>query len=274
MAAAHASSGQSWWRRIAIASLSLAACAAPKPPPSVWPPDDFVLVVDELRERDGVPTVVRRCRVRADGLVVYGTATGPAIGDRRGLELPVLGRLAIYRLERQCVRALARAIDRCRVLEIEAVAGEPGGAESGQARVVWRAFGRHRELQAFGRVHGALADILAIVGAHLPEGEAFELPGVAERGLPAVVRGAPRPREDLLPAFEALREQARRAPGDAGLQLDAFALACRLGLRGEAEQLLAAWSSATAAERAERALFPEGEPLLLPERLAALLPGG
>ncbi len=252
--------------------LLAAACAAPKPSPSLWPPADFVLAVDELREQDGGFRVMRRCRVRADGLVVCGTVTGVAAGAEGGLSLPVLGRLALYRLEPACVRGLARRIERCRVMEIEPVSGDAADPAGRQARVCWQAFGRFRELQAFGRVHGALADLLAIVGAHLPEGEGFELPGVAERGQMPVVVGAPVPLADALAAFEALRGQAVRSPEDAALQLDAFALACHLRLRAEAEQLLAAWGAATAAVRAERALFPEGEAELTPERLAALLP--
>lgn len=254
--------------------LLFAACAAPKPPASLWPPSDFALTVEELREQGGVFRVVRRCRVRADGLLVYGTATGVVVGAERAPELPVFGRLALYRLEPACVRDLSRRVDRCRVLEIERESGAIDDPAGRQARVRWQAFRQFRELQAYGRVHGAFAELLAIVGAHLPEGEGFELPGVADRGQPAVVVGAPAPLLDALAAFEALRSQAMRTPADAALQLDAFALACHLGLRAEAEQLLAAWSAATAASRAERALFPEGEPEWTPERLAALLPRG
>lgn len=249
-----------------------ASCETPVPP-SIWPPPDFGLTVEQVDHELDAVQVTKRFRVRADGLVVYGTATTSVVGGDPDLHLPVFDRLAVYQLEPQCTRALARRIERCGILDLDPVQGERGTVAGPSVVVAWQALGQRKLLSASGPVHGAMAEILAIVDAYLPEGERLDLPGVADRNLPRVLRGVPGPRADASGALEVHRALLQKNPVDSETALDAFVLACHLGHRQLAEALLAQWAAATTEQRRVQSAFADVGGSLAPEVLGTLLPG-
>lgn len=257
---------------VALLSVSCETAVAD----SIWPPADFELSVEELRAEGAEVQVVRRFRVRADGVVFYGTSTHSLVEPGSKTRLPVFERIAIYQLEPQCTRSLARRIERCGVVELDGVQGERGAGADGDASAVvtWCALGQRKVLTARGKVHGAMAEILAIVGAHFPDGERLGIPGVTDRGMASVLRGVPVPQQDAAGALAAQRDLLERVPSDRMLVLDTFALACHLGRREVAAALLAQWAAMTADERREQELFPEDEFRLTPKILERLLPSG
>lgn len=265
MRAAHHGCRQS---RAALFAGLLASCSAAPEQDTIWPPADFEVCVEEARGDQ----LVRRFRVRADGLACFATATGSVRDAETSVQLPVYDRACVYRLVPTCTRALARRIHRAGILELDAVQGERGTREATTLTLRWQAFGQRRLVTARGRVHGAMAEILAIAGAHLPAGEAFELPGVAERALRPVLRGVPAPLADAGAGLDALLEVSRDGPADGPLLLDAFALACRTGRRSDAEDLLRRWSELCAGELREQQVFPAEGPRLTPEVLTRMLP--
>lgn len=270
---AHQGSVQSWNGQALLWLLfATAGCASNELAESIWPPADFELTVEEVHVDGGVANVVRRFRARADGIVSYATSARSVVDATTGTALPVFERLSVYQLVPTCIRALARRIDRLGVLELDRVQGERGVVEGPSLVLSWQAFGRRQLITARGRLHGAMAEILAIVTAHLPDGEAFGLPAQEGRTVVSVLRGVPAPRSDAAGALQAHRELLERRPGDRTLLLDAFALACELGRRPEAEDLLAQWLQATVALRHEQEMFPEGEPRLTEAVLERLLP--
>ncbi len=278
MGTAHQCSGQSSSRTsLAIVCMALlSASCETTVADSIWPPADFEVSVEELRTEGAEVQVVRRFRVHADGVVFYGTSTHSLVDPDSKTRLPVFERVAIYQLEPQCTRALARRIEHCGVVELDGVQGERGGVAEGDASVAvtWCALGQRRVLTARGRVHGAMADILAILGAHFPDGERLGLPGVADRGMASVLRGVPVPQQDAAGALAAQHDLLQRVPNDRTLVLDTFALACHLGRREVAAALLVQWAAMTADERHEQDLFPEDDFRLTPTILARLLPSG
>ena len=231
---------------VAISGLLAASCVGEGLPPSVWPPPNFRLVVEELSREGRSAHVVRRFQVNAEGTVIYGTSSQPLVDSGTGASWPVFDRLSVYRLEPKCVRALARRLDRAGIGELVVPAA---GAESGSGVglvVRWRAFEERRDLPSSGRLRGLMADIMAIVSAHLPDGESFEI----EQSKPVVtvLRGVPVPVEDAAGALAAYREQLNADPGDEDVLLATYALACSVGERAEAERLLAQWIELKAGE--------------------------
>lgn len=251
---------------------SAVGCTSNALPESIWPPQDFELVVEEVHVESGAAHVVRRFRAQADGVVTYATSSRAVVDATTGTALPVFERLSVYRLVPTSIRALARRIDRCGILELDRVQGERGVVDGPSLVLSWQAFGSRRVITARGRVHGAMAQVLAIVMEHLPAGEAFDLPELAQRTVVPVLRGVPVPRSDAAGALSAHRELLADRPEDRALLLDGFALACDLGRRSVAEELLAKWVQITAAERRQQEQFPEGEPRLTAAVLERLLP--
>ena len=234
---------------LVILALCATSCVGSELAPSVWPPEDFSLVVDELREAGGGARVIRRLSVEADGVVIYGTSSQPLLDDEAGASLPVFERLCIYRLEPASVRSLARGLGR---FGSGSLAASPSSAREGVSiSVSWRAFDERRSLTSAGRLRGAMGDVVALVASYLPPGEAFDTR--MTRPVVPVLRGVPAPSVDAPGALAALRERLAQRPDDPGLLLDAFALACRLGDRLEAAGLLRRWRGAAA----ERASAPE-----------------
>jgi hypothetical protein len=228
---------------VVVAALA-AGCASEELAPSIWPPDDFACEVEEVVLRDGVSQVVRRVRFDHQGLVVYGTATASRVDATTKMALPVFDRLCAYELVPVCMRSFARSLQRLGVASIDTVQGERGvGGDAGLV-LRWRAFRNVRTIVARGRVHGPMAEILAVVQAHLPAGERFGLPGLAERVVVPVLKSVPEPLADAPAALAAHQRFLQRRPDDRALLLDAFALACANGARAEAEDLLQRWSAA------------------------------
>ncbi len=224
--------------------MLLVGCVSDELAPTIWPPTDFVCEVEEVELRDGVLQVVRRVRFCADGEVTYGLASTSCVDASTGIALPVFDRLAIYRLVPVSIRAFARSLNRLGVTTIDVVQGERGIATNSGLVLRWQAFGNSRSIVARGRVHGPMAEMLAVVMAHLPAGERFGLPGTVDRVVVPVLRGVPAPSPQSEAALAALEDQlARRGDNLAQLQ-DAFALACAAKLRARAEALLQRWSAA------------------------------
>ena len=247
------------------------ACKSEALAESIWPPSDLEILVEEL-ELDGAEArVMRRFRAGADGLVTYGTSKKSVVDPETHTLLPVFDCVCVYRLVPTSIRALARRLDRAGIAELERIQGERGVEEGTGLAMTWQAFGRRHVLTARGRLHGPMAEIMALVAAHLPPGENFGLPGLAERPVVPVLVGVPAPREDAAGALEAHERMLVERPEDQAWLLDAFALACHLSRRNSAEGLLQRWCDATAAQRTANS-FPEEEPRLRPEVLQRMLP--
>ncbi|MFY9345396.1 MAG: hypothetical protein WAT39_23090 [Planctomycetota bacterium] len=256
---------------ILLAALGCPGCLGDDLAPTIWPPADFACEVAETALSDGVLQVVRQVRVDASGTVVYGTASAARVDPTSSAALPVFDRLAIYKLVPECVRAFVRRIDRLGVHDLDAVQGERGVASDGSLVLRWRAFGRRKSIVARGRLHGPMAEILDVVTAHLPAGERFGLPGLAERQVVPVLRGVPEPVRDAGRAFLAHQELVAGRDGERGLLLDTFALACATGARGPAEDLLRRWLAAGDA-RPQNAFADEGSDAFDQAALRRLLP--
>ena len=231
-------------RILLFLTLSAAACVGDPLEPSIWPPANFSLDVEESRQDGDAMHVVRRLRVEASGVVLYATSSRPLVGASGAVSLPVFDRMAIYRLEPAAVRALSRKLDRLGVDELAASdSGAPGSVD---LVLRWRAFAEQRVLTCVGRPRAGLADVLALVAAHLPPGEALETP--IGRPVVPVLSGVPAPREDAAGALAAVCSQLADRPGDRELLLVAFGLAVRLGARADAEEFLRQWQAAAQAE--------------------------
>ncbi|MBL8755295.1 MAG: hypothetical protein JNK15_18490, partial [Planctomycetes bacterium] len=243
MSRAHHSS---WQRSAACALLGVlgAGCASEDLPPSVWPPDDFACEVEEVALRDGVSQVVRRVRFDHRGLVVYGTATASRVDPVSKVALPVFDRLCAYELVPVCLRAFARNLQRLGVTSIDTVQGERGVSGDTGLVLRWQAFRNVRTIVARGRVHGQMAEILAVVQAHMPNGERLGLPGLDERVVVPVLKAVPEPLADASAALAAHLRFLQQRPDDRSLLLDAFTLACATGARADAEVLLQRWTAA------------------------------
>ncbi len=240
-------------------ALSLAGCGAVELVPSIWPPADFVCEVEEVALRDGVAAVVRRMRVDATGLVVYGTAARSLVDATTGIALPVMDRLAIYQLVPACVRAFARDLDRLGLRELDSQQGERGATEDSGLVLRWQAFGSKKVVVARGRVHGPMAAILAVVAAHLPAGERFAVAAFADRPVVSVLRGVPEPLTDGRLALQALESLLAKRPDAGEWLLDAFALACAGGTRATAEAALRRWET-WVRDRQAMSPFPDQAP--------------
>jgi hypothetical protein len=253
--------------------LAAGACVSDDLPPSIWPPADFRLVVEQRDVAGGTVHVTRRLVVGPDGVATYGVSSAPLVDPASGLSLPVFDRLAIYALVPICLRALARRLDPL----VEQAAVDEGSATASLAadggyHLTWRAFGRSFVLAVPKRVRGLQAEIMTVVSAHLPPDESFDV--ALNRPVVGVLRGVPPPRTDAAGALGAYDELLADGAVADDLLLDAFALACRLGRRDAAERWLARWSEATADDRAEVSPFAEQQTRLEPEQLVAFLPPG
>lgn len=256
---------------LVAALFATAGCIGGELAPTIWPPPDFSCEIEEVALRDAVPQVVRRFVMQADGTVVYGTAESSRIDAVSGAALPVFDRLVIYRLVPECVRAFARRLDRFGISNLETVQGERGVASDAGLVLRWRAFGDQRTIVARGRVFGAMAEILDLIAAHFPDGERFGLPGFAERPIVAVLRGVPPPQRDAKEALSAHRTLLTKGAPERRVLLDSFALACAVGDRPAAEELLQQWSAATA-ELALNPFADDGRDGITPEVLQRLMP--
>lgn len=221
--------------------------------------------------RDGMAQVVRRVRVDTAGVVVYGTASTSLVDSPSGTALPVFDRLAVYQLVPACTRSFARRLDKLGLTTLDAVQGERGVVSDTGLVLRWRAFGTQKTIVARGRVHGPMAEILKTVTEHLPSGERFGLPGFADQPVLSVLRGVPEPLRDKAQSLRAHESLLAARADDRSWLLDAFALACALGAREAAEELLQRWSALASAPAA--GAFPDASPGgLTAEVLRRLLP--
>lgn len=223
-----------------VAAGLTAGCVTRERPATIWPPEDFSLVVDEVRQDGDVMHVLRRVRFDDRGVVLYGTSTSPLVEEASGASLPVFDRLCIYQLEPTSVRALARSLERLEIADW--VPPDRAGDGPLGLSIAWRGFGRQNTLVAAGAPRGRLAEILALVASYLPAGEAFD--AALSRPVVPVLRGVPAPRQDAVGALGALRDQLSARPRDREMLLSAYALACRVGDRAGAERLLSRWVAA------------------------------
>lgn len=259
---------------LALALLVGGGCTGNALPPSVWPPPDFELLVDEFEQQGASMHVVRRLRVDATGLVFYGTSGEPLVDEVTGTSLPVFSRLCLYQLERTSLRALARRLDRLGIAELSGEAASLAGSGDVGLAVRWRAFGEHRVLTCQGRARGPMVEILAEIAAHLPPGESFETR--LSRPIVPVLRGVPEPARSVDGAYEAcaglLAERARLGV-DAGdlLLRETFALACASGRRAQALELLERWRQEQASRSVTFSDDPRG-PALDASLLMRLVP--
>jgi hypothetical protein len=251
--------------------VAVSACASDALPDSLWPPSDFEIQIEEVRLDGAEARVVRRFRAVANGLVTYGTSSKSVADRETSTLLPVFDRLSVYRLVPTSIRALSRRLYRCGCGELERIQGERGVTDGPSLALTWKAFGQRHVVTARGRLHGPMAEIMAVVAAHLPPGESFGLPGLAERPVVPVLRGVPLPGVDAPGALRVHEDLLRAHPEDEGWLLDAFALACDLAQRDHAIDLLARWSGVVGALRPPGA-FPEEEPRLVPAVLERMLP--
>lgn len=276
MASAHQRSRQSSTRWpggvLLVLAASLGGGCRTERVPSLWPPADFELVVEERERVGGSFVQARRFRVGADHVASFATASTALCDAATTTELPVYARLAVYQLEPSGARLLARKIARCGVADLDPVQGEQDGSDGVELELRWRAFEQEVALTARGRVHGAMAEILAIVDAHLPAGEHLRLAGVAERAVSTMVSGAPEPRLDAEAAFDVLHKLSLVRAADDGLVLEAFALACHLRHREDAHRLAARWERLQLERGLRRRQFPDELPRLTEAVLRRLVP--
>ncbi len=257
---------------LAVAALAPAACVGDAAQvASEWPPPDFCVQLEELREADGASVAIRRFVVTADGICCYGRSTSPLVDPATQTKIPVFGTVCAYRLKGECTRSLARRLDRSGVLKLDTDQGDRVATQGRSLRLSYRAFAAERVIQARGQIHGALVQVLGALNAYVPPGEAFDLPGMGDDAEPANLIGVPAPVDSVPGALQFFEQQLHRRPRDTDLILDTFALACAAGERAKAEVLLARWvaSSSIAATAAAPFLDP---PRLLPEMLQRMLP--
>lgn len=247
------------------------ACQSEPLAESIWPPSDFEIQIEEVQLVGSEARVVRRFRAGADGLVAYGTSANAIVDPVTRTLLPVFDRLSVYRLVPMSMRALVRRLDDFGIGQLDRVQGERGAVDGPSLALSWHAFGRGHVITARGRVHGAMAEILALIAAHLPPGEGFALPGLADRLVVPVLRGVPEPRTDAAGSLAALAEMLIERPDDSTVMLDAFALACHLIRRDKAEEMLRRWTVVMDKQRPPD-MFPEEEPRLVPAVLQRMLP--
>ena len=224
---------------IAISAVLLAGCVGNGLPPSVWPPNNFRLVVEEVQREGASVHVIRRIQVVADGTVIYGTSSAPLVDVETGVSWPVFDRLSVYRLEPDCVRVLARRIARLGISDFVVPASAVGQGVGPGLTLQWQAFGSQRIVPSSGRLRGPMAEIMAVVASYLPPGEAFATE--MSRPIVPVLRGVPKPKVGVAEALLAFNERIREDPDDSELVLAAYALACSAGEWQHAEILLERW---------------------------------
>lgn len=239
MRVAHHRSRQSWLGAALVGALAFAGCAAEELRPTIWPPADFLIEVEEWQDLDGRRVVGRRFSVDASGVAVFAAATAVVAEPAGPAALPVFDRLCAYQLVPECVRSLARKLHRLGIGTLEE--GAPDAAS--RLRLRWRAFADVRDIWVGPNVEWALGEALTLVSAHLPPGEP-PLAGVdPARKVEPAIDGAPAPVVD--PAAGAFwRERVAARPDDDGAWAAAFADACARGVRSEANDLLQQWQQA------------------------------
>lgn len=253
-------------------SLCVASgCSGPEEIETIWPPADFRLVVEELQRTPTEELVVKRFRAGHDRYCVFGLATGEPVRDpESGTSVPVFRTLCAYRMNPEATRLLSRRLYSRGVLGLGAEQGDGRDTDGVSLRISFRAFGQVRDVVVRGQVHGQILGVLAAVNAFLPPGQQFRLPSMSTAREPSKLSGVPEPREDPGAALAGYRELLEQKGDDGELVLDAFALACSLGDRSGAADLLERWTRLRA-EPAAQGPFVD-PPRLTRDMLARMLP--
>lgn len=241
MRAAHHRSRQSWSQAFLgfALAISAAGCASDELAPTIWPPADFHVVVEERAAAGGH----RRVEVAADGVLVYATGATALRAADGAFELPAFERLSVCQLVPECTRSLARRLDR---LGIRSVSEPWPGAAPPTLQLRWRAFGAECFVAVAEVRDPTLTAILRELDGYLPAGEPI-LGGVAiVRPQDAVLSGMPAPVVDQRAAIAFWRGRAGREPDDDRPTLLAFAVACVASERALALELLQAWRAIVA----------------------------
>lgn len=257
---------------LALLLGSVGACVGTAAPvPSEWPPDDFRLQVEELREGPTGAVASRRFTVDHTGLCIYGRSSDPLVDPVTRTAVPVFKTICAYRLRDECTRLLARKLHRRGVLDLDPEQGDRRETQGVSLRLAYRAFGNEKVVIASGQIHGSLVRVLHVVNAYVPPAEVFTLPGMVGDPEPRTLTGVPPLADGILGALTFHESLLESRPGDPDLLLDAFALACVAPDRAAAERLLARWSAARSVGASPGAPFTD-PPRLLPEILERMLP--
>lgn len=264
-------------KQLAVLLLPLVwGCTSDRTVPiTAWPPPDFRLDVEVYRAPRDRAMVSRRLQVWPDGFSLYRLGGEPLHDTESGLILQVYQSVSAYQMRPEAVRFLSRKVWRRSEGIGRLDPGEvPPGELEERLRFQCRAFGATRSAVALGRAYGGLVGVIEAVNQYVPVGEEFRLPGVTVVAGENVLMEVPRPRSDLAGSLSFHLQLVERFPGDAALVRDAFALACRLGDRSRAEDLLARY------RRLVEGLpipqpdeVPDDEGLPSTEALAVFLPG-
>lgn len=215
-------------RAVAGAALALLpsigpSCISNSSPPSVWPPDDFRLIVSGVTRARGGERVEQRFRLLADGLAVYREARRAVPGTP--LDLPVFTRVAAYRLRPESVRACGRQLERAGLFD--RVLGQSINREQDGQHVAlsWRAFGGEGQVSSYVDNGGSLDRIVHVVNSFLPEGHAFRFEALSGEPEPKRLVRVPEPLDSGAGALLCHRRFVETWPDEPALQLDLFALA-------------------------------------------------
>ena len=247
----------------------LAACASEDLAPTIWPPADFRVVVDERAQAgDGR----RRIEVAADGVLVYAIAAASLRTADGAVALPAFDGLSVCQLVPECTRALARKLDQLGIRSLRQRGDDgPAGAAAATLVLRWRAFGAERVVEVSAAPDPALAAILRELDGYLPAGEAALGSTAAVSPQDAVLSGVPAPVVDPRQAIAFWRARGGAAPDDDGPLLRAFAVACMESERALALELLADWR-ALAARRVAAGRPLSSEPAVTDAALLQAVP--
>ena len=223
------------------------ACVSEDPPPSIWPPEGFSFVAEEVAQEGGRVETRRKFRLTEDGFVIYGQSSRSlaAADNDQVVALPVYERLSVYQLVPSAVRGFARRLHKLGFLTLDDAIGDPRAGASSKALPIvvmkWSSVHGEKRVTLRGYSRGTPAELLRAVASLLPDGEQF--PGIepGDRAPVSVLRGVPAPRTDVLAALAAHEVLLGELGEDPELLLDTFALACRTASRAVAEGLLERW---------------------------------